>query len=75
MEQWGIEFIGYLQFSEHDWEYYTGDHYVIQGEPFAVSSKVKSKAKPYSSKKRAENAINSMYGKFANVAQAKVIPL
>lgn len=75
MSQWGIKFIGQGQFKESDWEYYTGESYVVIGEKYAVSSSKKEEAKPYSSEKRAKNAVTSMYGKFENVRDAKVVPL
>ena len=42
-------------------EYYTGNSYVVKGEKYLVFDKDISKAKLYSSKKIAENVINSIY--------------
>ena len=41
-------------------EYYTGNSYIVQGDKYLVFDKDISKAKTYSTKKRAENAINSI---------------
>lgn len=72
MKKYVIEFLGYQQFRDSDWEYYTGDKYTVNHGLYAVSSRDKTKAKPYTSKKRAENAINGLYGKCVNVANARV---
>lgn len=42
-------------------EFYTGNSYIVQGERYLVFDRYISKAKTYSTKKRAENAINSIY--------------
>ena len=46
--------------------YYTGDTYVHQGEMYAVCNTDITKAKKYSSLKRAENAAKSLYEKVTN---------
>lgn len=76
--KYAIQFIGYDQSVLNDfvlWEYFTGGQYSHTGELFAISDQDHSKAKMYSSKKRAENAVKSMYGKFANVANARIVPV
>ena len=40
--------------------YYTGESYIFQGEKFIIVSRDKSKAKIYSSQKRAETALQSV---------------
>jgi hypothetical protein len=41
--------------------YYTGKKYVVQSEPYYIFTHDIEKAKKYSTRKRAENAINSLY--------------
>lgn len=73
--KYAIQFIGFGQDpnSSMSWEYYTGGQYSVNRESYATSNRNINQAKLYSSKKRAENAINSMYGKFANVADASIV--
>ncbi len=52
---------------DRHWDgYYTGDTYVHQGEMYAVCNTDITKAKKYSSLKRAENAAKSLYKKVTN---------
>ena len=46
--------------------YYTGDTYIFQGEKYAVCDKDINKAKKYTSRKRAENAAESLFRKTVN---------
>ena len=46
--------------------YYTGDTYIFQGEKYAVCDKDINKAKKYTSRKRAKNAAESLFGKIVN---------
>lgn len=46
--------------------YYTGDTYQYEGEIYAVANTPISKAKKYSSRKRAENAVESLENKVCN---------
>ena len=75
MKKYAIEFIGHQQFSDHDWEYYTGDRYTVNHESYAVPTREKKDAKTYTSHKRAENSINSMYEKCTNVVSARVVEI
>lgn len=50
-----------------NWDgYYTGDTYVYKGEVYAVCDTDITKAKKYSSRKRAENAAKTLFEKIAN---------
>ena len=75
--KYAIQFIGFDQnsYSAMDWEYYTGAQYSVNHESYAISDRNINQAKLYSGKKRAENAVNSMYGKFTNVAEARIVPV
>lgn len=73
--KYGIQILGFMQNKESDWEYFTGDKYSINHEMYAACDGDKLKAKPYSSKKRAKNTCDSMYRKYANVADTRVVPL
>lgn len=75
MKEYAIKFKGHQQFGEHDWEYYTGDRYTVNHELYAVASNDKKDAKPYTSEKRAENAVNGLYEKCTNVANTRVVEL
>lgn len=68
--RYAIKFIGFgkIPDSSMSWRYYTGAQYSVNHELYAVSDLNIKQAELYSSKKRAENAINSMCGKFINVA-------
>lgn len=46
--------------------YYTGDKYIYQGETYAVCDTDITKAKKYSSLKRAENACECLFRKIVN---------
>lgn len=51
----------------HHWDgYYTGKTYIYQGEVYAVCDKDINKAKKYSSLKRAENAVKSLFERVKN---------
>ncbi|AYG01328.1 MULTISPECIES: hypothetical protein [Lactococcus] len=47
--------------------YYTGESFIVQGSRYAVFSEVKSMAKAYSSRKRAENALESVLNWAENI--------
>lgn len=61
--KYAIQFIGFGQNPDNSmsWEYYTGAQYSVNQESYATSDRNTNQAKLYSSKKRAENAVNSMY--------------
>lgn len=46
--------------------YYTGSTYIYQGEEYAVCDRDISKAKKYSSLKRAENAAQALFKRVTN---------
>lgn len=75
--KYAIQFIGFGQNPDlsTSWEYYTGVQYSVNHESYATSDRNINQAKLYSGKKRAENAVNSMYGKFVNVADARIVPV
>jgi len=74
--KYAIQFRGFLQDPHRSmsWDYYTGAQYAVNHELYVIGERSISKAKLYSSKKRAENAMNSMCGKFANIAEARIVP-
>ncbi|QDK70736.1 hypothetical protein [Lactococcus protaetiae] len=47
--------------------YYTGKSFMVQRSRYAVFSRVKSMAKTYSSRKRAENALESLINWAENI--------
>lgn len=50
-----------------NWDgYYTGDTYIFQGEKYAICDRDISKAKKYTSRKRAENAAESLLSSVVN---------
>lgn len=75
--KYAIQFIGFLQNPDDlmSWEYFTGAQYSVNHESYAVSDRNINQAKLYSSKKRAENAINSMYRKYTNVSDVRIVPV
>ncbi|MBP1046764.1 hypothetical protein I6N96_10850 [Enterococcus sp. BWM-S5] len=56
--------------------YYTGETYQVQGEVYGVfiDWNRRTEAKPYTSKKRAENAMNALKKKVGNWDQLEVVP-
>ena len=72
---YAIEFLGYGQFTESDYEYDTGESFQHQGGRHAVGSGYKKEAKKYTSRKRAISAAEKLEINFENCWKARVVEI
>lgn len=72
---WAIEFVDFLEFQVTQHRFYTGTSYIYQGSRYLNFSSYEKDAKTYSSKKRAENALESLIANCENIWKGRVVPI